>query len=479
MERIAFEAVRMALRWMSVAEWQEGAAHTHKFCCRAAEAELSEYQAQLRAGEAEFAAELESLATRRRSLEASLRDSSATLADAEAEVAETRMQSLGLRAQLEVLEAARDEIAAQEHQASMQQREEVKRLESLAANLASEAKEISQRHVKELQKAQERRESEKTQEDCKKYRDMSQTMSLSTTSDVRWVAKAEQRLGSFLRQLGEERCRGLELARELTAARDAAAAAGAPLQTKPVRRSRSAKSAKSTKVMSWPNTDLQETWSASALRMQRELELLQRWKADALSVLQQMQVDVSSAQEKGLVASQPPEGMAGWQWYFLSVLILRRSCVADSCEGDSCLDQNSLLQTADRSRQLSTETGTCSVGAHVACPGSSAFCAGNECCPGAPTFPCPSASPDFVGCGSTKKLFSCTGSKPSEAPAPAPAPEAKEVQQASGDLLLTMHLVNREWADGVIFCRGPASELRRSAWQSSRGSQTQRPGEGL
>ncbi|CAK9023897.1 unnamed protein product [Durusdinium trenchii] len=161
--------------------------------------------------------------------------------------------------------------------------------------------------------------------------------------------------------------------------------------------------------------------------------------------------------------------MAGWQWYFLSVLILRRSCVADSCEGDSCLDQNSLLQTADRSRQLSTETGTCSVGAHVACPGSSAFCAGNECCPGAPTFPCPSASPDFVGCGSTKKLFSCTGSKPSEAPAP--APEAKEVQQASGDLLLTMHLVNREWADGVIFCRGPASELS-NIWLDAAGTQS-------
>ncbi|CAK9023937.1 unnamed protein product [Durusdinium trenchii] len=138
----ANEAIRkeLATTRSRIASEQQG--------CRAAEAELSEYQAQLRAGEAEFAAELESLATRRRSLEASLRDSSATLADAEAEVAETRMQSLGLRAQLEVLEAARDEIAAQEHQASMQQREEVKRLESLAANLASEAKEISQRHVK-------------------------------------------------------------------------------------------------------------------------------------------------------------------------------------------------------------------------------------------------------------------------------------------------------------------------------------------
>ena len=30
--------------------------------------------------------------------------------------------------------------------------------------------------------------------------------------------------------------------------------------------------------------------------MQRELELLQRWKADAVGILQQMQTDVSTAQ---------------------------------------------------------------------------------------------------------------------------------------------------------------------------------------
>ncbi|CAJ1423338.1 unnamed protein product, partial [Effrenium voratum] len=42
----------------------------------------------------------------------------------------------------------------------------------------------------------------------------------------------------------------------------------------------------------------QETWSSSALRMHRELDLLQRWKADALTVLQKMQADVSCAQEK-------------------------------------------------------------------------------------------------------------------------------------------------------------------------------------
>jgi len=268
--------------------------------CRAAEAELSECQAQMRAGEMEFAAELESLANRRRSLEVALRDSSLALANAEAEVAETRTQSLGLRAQLEVLEAARDEIAAQEYQASLQQREEVKRLESIAAGLSSEVKDLSQRHEKvlssleELQKAQNHRESAKTEDSLTQARAAAVERCRRAREEV---AEAEQRLGAVLRQLGEERRQGLELARELTAARDAAEAAGVPLQPKPVRRSRSAKT-KSTKVTSaWPN-NLQETWSASALRMHRELELLQRLKTDALSVLKQMQVDVSSAQEK-------------------------------------------------------------------------------------------------------------------------------------------------------------------------------------
>ncbi|CAJ1364399.1 unnamed protein product [Effrenium voratum] len=269
--------------------------------CRAAEAELSECQAKLRAGEVEFAAELESLSNRRRTLEASLNDSSAALAAAEAEVADARAQSLGLRAQLEVLEAARDQLAAQEQQASAKQREEVQRLESAAAQLSFEAEEISRRHaqakasLEELQKAQER-DTERTQEDA-----FSQARAAAAQRCRRAreeVAEAEQKLGSLLRQLGEERRQGLQLARELTAAREAASAAGV-LRSKPARRSRSVPKANPAKVASpWSESDLQETWSSSALRMHRELDLLQRWKADALTVLQKMQADVSCAQEK-------------------------------------------------------------------------------------------------------------------------------------------------------------------------------------
>ncbi|CAE7694959.1 AOX1A, partial [Symbiodinium necroappetens] len=114
--------------------------------CQAAESELSEFQARMRAEEVEFAAEVETLGSRRSSLETSLRESSANLADMEAEVSAARAQSLGLRAQLEVLQAARDEIVSQEHQATVQQRAEVERLEAKAESLAAEALDLSHRH---------------------------------------------------------------------------------------------------------------------------------------------------------------------------------------------------------------------------------------------------------------------------------------------------------------------------------------------
>jgi len=51
--------------------------------------------------------------------------------------------------------------------------------------------------------------------------------------------------------------------------------------------------------------------------------------------------------------------------------------------------------------------GPCNVGDGVFCPGSTAMCAGNQCC--IDGSPCPSAAPDFTGCGQPKKE-DCTGS---------------------------------------------------------------------
>merc|ERR1719356_2101195 len=60
-------------------------------------------------------------------------------------------------------------------------------------------------------------------------------------------------------------------------------------------------------------------------------------------------------------------------------------------------------------------SGACKIGATVRCPGSGAFCAGDQCCPGfagsgGSTFPCPSASSGFSGCGNNTKVTDCTSS---------------------------------------------------------------------
>ncbi|CAE7192753.1 unnamed protein product [Symbiodinium pilosum] len=266
--------------------------------CQAAESELSEFQARMRAEEVDFAAEVEILGSRRRSLETSLRESSANLADTEAEVSAARAQSLGLRAQLEVLQAARDEIVSQEQQASAQQRAEVERLEAKAESLAAEALDFSQRHeqakaaIQEVQEAQMHRsgEAKPLEEDALGSARLAAAERCRRARDE--VAEAEQRLGERLRRLGAVRQQKLHLARELASVREST---GAPPR-KPARR---AKSAGSRRAEAPSSRKMEEgAWMSPALQMHQELELLQRWKSDALSVLEQMQADVASAQDK-------------------------------------------------------------------------------------------------------------------------------------------------------------------------------------
>jgi len=197
--------------------------------CQAAESELSEFQARMRAEEVEFAAEVETLGSRRSSLETSLRESSANLADMEAEVSAARAQSLGLRAQLEVLQAARDEIVSQEHQATIQQRAEVERLEAKAESLAAEALDLSHRHeqakvsFQEVQEAQTQKgsESKPVDEDALSSARLAAAERCRRARDE--VAEAEQRLGERLRRLGAVRQQKLQLARELASVRESGA----------------------------------------------------------------------------------------------------------------------------------------------------------------------------------------------------------------------------------------------------------------
>lgn len=269
--------------------------------CQAAESELSEFQARMRAEEVEFAAEVETLGSRRSSLETSLRESSANLADMEAEVSAARAQSLGLRAQLEVLQAARDEIVSQEHQATVQQRAEVERLEAKAESLAAEALDLSHRHeqakvsFQEVQESQTQKgnESKPVDEDALSSARLAAAERCRRARDE--VAEAEQRLGERLRRLGAVRQQKLQLARELASVRESGTSV-----RKPVRRAKSAGSRRGERaeVPTTKSSQEPDGWASSAFQMQQELELLQRWKADALNVLEQMQADVASAQEK-------------------------------------------------------------------------------------------------------------------------------------------------------------------------------------
>lgn len=316
--------------------------------CRAAEQELHELQAKLRAGETEFGAEIEALNGRRRGLELTLRDATAAVAASESETAEARVESLGLQAQLEVLQAAKDEIIAQEHQASTHQREEVARLEAKAEELSAEAADLAEKHrqvktsLQELQFANERRQqqgprirtAQETEEDLAAERGHAAAAERCRRAREE-VAEAERRLAELLRRLGEERKQSLELARELAAAREAATAtssaggsAAAAAAASCTRRSRSASSGPSSRRRS-VSADRQAApkrqqpsehpghepgtssggWAADALKLQRELELLQRWKTDALAVMQQMQADVAISQEKYHKQLQQNQGL--------------------------------------------------------------------------------------------------------------------------------------------------------------------------
>ncbi|CAE8647795.1 unnamed protein product, partial [Polarella glacialis] len=206
--------------------------------CRAAEQELHELQTQLRAGEAEFGADVESIQNRRRALEATLRETSAAMAASDKEAADVRAQTLGLQAQLEVLNAARDELQVQQFQASNKQHAEVSQMEARAEELAAEASELAERHAQvksQLQALHKQREApvmktpQQMDEDAPDFSAAEAQSAARALAAERCgrarneVAEAEQRLAALLRQLGDERRQSLELARELTAAREAAA----------------------------------------------------------------------------------------------------------------------------------------------------------------------------------------------------------------------------------------------------------------
>jgi len=149
-------------------------------------------------------------------------------------------------------------------------------------------------------------------------------------------------------------------------------------------------------------------------------------------------------------------------WLTLCSLTFAQGVENATCGADGSCDPNSLLQTVHKGRHLSKG---CVVGAHVTCPGSDVSCAGNQCCPpvqpNGPSIICPSAAPDFHGCTNPVKVEDCVSG---DTPAPAPSPPAPQAPAPTRSLphtaaSLTMRIVNKEWSDGVVFCRGPQDAL--------------------
>ena len=62
------------------------------------------------------------------------------------EVADAQATNSALRAQVQALELAKDEVAVKERQADLRRRAEVDRLESVASELRSEVQELAKRH---------------------------------------------------------------------------------------------------------------------------------------------------------------------------------------------------------------------------------------------------------------------------------------------------------------------------------------------
>jgi len=82
------------------------------------------------------------------------------------------------------------------------------------------------------------------------------------------------------------------------------------------------------------------------------------------------------------------------------------------CKQDKCCSGDFSWVAECQTPTQKPPAPTCTTGDSVQCPGSDAYCAGNQCCPGIPQsnslpFPCPSADVDFVGCPSQAKVEDC------------------------------------------------------------------------
>jgi len=285
---------------------------TEQLASRGVEAQLTKLRAELRSRRLSHETEISGMKSRAESLENTLRQGRAALEASEVAAMASRVEERQLRANLEVIRTAHSEAQVREEQNSHKDGNELLGLQAEVRAFSAEREELATR-------LQEARNSAKDTEACEEERvakcektvhelDLQRTVAAEQCRRSQLaVAEAEQRVETLLHHLREERQQNLEFSQELCCMEEeaeeaAALARGGRRRSPGLRRMRSAAASVRQQRDLGAVTSRSGSpggWATSASHSQqlhRELELLQRWKGDALRILQQMRGEMDSVQ---------------------------------------------------------------------------------------------------------------------------------------------------------------------------------------
>lgn len=271
---------------------------------RGAEAELGEAQAQFRLQELNLNSEVSEAKARASAADDSLKARRAELEASESVAAASKAEGLELQGQIEVLRAAHEELLTQERREAAEHEGEATELRARAEVVAAERAEL-ERHLEEVESAT--RDLQASDLQCQKQLEHAsrEVQNLRTRGNEAArrsqdaMAQAEQRIQALLQQINDERQQNQELEREVSIAKEVASELESPSWEIIVKK-RIADEKKAGKTQGWAST---------AFQMHRELELMQRWKNEALDAFRRMQGDMESAQQQYQQQLQHNQGL--------------------------------------------------------------------------------------------------------------------------------------------------------------------------
>ncbi|CAK0803430.1 unnamed protein product, partial [Prorocentrum cordatum] len=283
-ERDALASANESLR--KEVEQLRGQIDAEEHSAKGAEAELSQLWAQLQRHEVEFARDMEELKKKAWSTEDALRQCRAALDECESSAEAFRGEGAELRSSVVAARASLARAEAEEEDAAAGRRRELAalglrerelrpgrtRLLARLDGLVGEAEQLRQQDADRAARA-ELGQAEAAEECAGR--------AAALRAREAEAAEVERRVAELMQHMQEQRRENSELACEVSIAREAAAEVGrAPW------------------AAARPPGAPAGCRAAAALQAQREVDLLQRWKSEALSVLGRMQGDMSAAQEQ-------------------------------------------------------------------------------------------------------------------------------------------------------------------------------------